>query len=583
MSSAQTSTFKKDKNNNLNDTQCLAFIKDYKEYKKGKILNINNPRTGKLLNNEERIKFIYEKCKKKLDIDTSSSNSSSSSSEDNEIILDTFEKVQSIVYIPFNTPTQNKDLIASLFSKPINVEKAYNKLNAYLNNNRPPRGQNIYIDSYHDILLEFNLIISTIYHNSVLSADILTRSHGWINGYAYNPFNIWNNDTTIVANIKNTKTILSRMWKDTYYGSSKDIRCYGLNTEALDELSNILLESQNNHNKDDIIRLLNDNKEKYVALQLVLVLIRDGLPAPSFGNVNRDLAIKHLEIVDSLVTKDVINILFDNNNNNSVSVSKSITWSNSAIAPMRSSSSNHSHFQSRANIDMYFRKAAEEKARILDELKGPNVLNNEFEPLLLEEWDDMPLSKLRNIIIIKDSTNKGTAFYIRTLYQYWRNAVKNGVQFVNPYNRKPLTEKDKDDIMIAMEKLYPTIKKPKAGEGRSDITMEIVFVDNNRDKVYIKFKYILKMPNRLNLLIDLIKIIISITFPTRLPDFNGDIDAAYIHNYLFDNIKLLHRNNKTFGKKIPLKPLDVLKEYNGRLINNYDDYKDFFDKIKHAL
>jgi hypothetical protein len=583
MSSAQTNTFKKDKNNNLSNKQCEAFIKDYKEYKKGNILNINNPRTGKPLNNEERIKFIYDKCKGKLGIDTSPSKSKSSSSKDNEIILDTFEKVQDIVYIPFNTPTHNKDLIEKLFSKPIKLEEAYNKLNIYLNNDRPPRGQNIFIDSYHDILQEFNLIISTIYHNSVLSADILTRSHGWINGYAYNPFNIWNNDTTIVANIKNTKTILSRMWKDTYYGSSKDIRCYGLNTEALDELSNILLESQNNHNKDDIIRLLNDNKEKYVALQLVLVLIRDGLPAPSFGNVNRDLAIKHLEIVDSLVTKDVINILFDNNNNNSVSVSKSITWSNSAIAPMRSSSSNHSHFQSRANIDMYFRKAAEEKARILDELKGPNVLNNEFEPLLLEEWDDMPLSKLRNIIIIKDSTNKGTAFYIRTLYQYWRNAVKNGVQFVNPYNRKPLTEKDKDDIMIAMEKLYPTIKKPKAGEGRSDITMEIVFVDNNRDKVYIKFKYILKMPNRLNLLIDLIKIIISITFPTRLPDFNGDIDAAYIHNYLFDNIKLLHRNNKTFGKKIPLKPLDVLKEYNGRLINNYDDYKDFFDKIKHAL
>ena len=190
---------------------------------------------------------------------------------------------------------------------------------------------------------------------------------------------------------------------------------------------------------------------------------------------------------------------------------------------------------------------------------------------------------VRNIIIIKDSANKGTAFYVRTLYQYWRNAVKNGAQIVNPYNRRPFTEKDKDDIMIAMEKLYPTIKKPKAGEGRSDITMEIVFVDNNRDKVYINFKYILKMPNRLNLLIELIKIIISINFPARLPNFNGDIDAAYIYNYLFDNIKLLHRNNKTFGKKIPLKPLDVLKEYNGRLINNYDDYKDFFDKIKHAL
>ena len=583
MSSAQTSTFKKDKNNNLNDTQCLAFIKDYKEYKKGKMLNINNPRTGKLLNNEERIKFIYEKCKKKLDIDTSSSNSSSSSSKDNEIILDTFEKVQSIVYIPFNTPTQNKDLIASLFSKPINLENAYNKLNAYLNNNRPPRGQNIYIDSYHDILPEFNLIISTIYHNSVLSADILTRSYGWVNGYAYNPFHIWNNDNTMIANIKNTKTILSRMWKDAYYGSSQELRCYGLNTEALDEISNIILESQNNHNKDDVIRLLNDNKERYVALQLILVLIRDGLPAPSFGNVNRDLAIKHLEIVDSLVTKDIINILYNNNDDNSVSVSKSITWTDSAIAPMRSSSSNHTHFQSRANIDMYHRNARDEKARILDELKGPNVLNNDSEPFLGDEWDDMPLSKLRNIIIIKDSANKGTAFYVRTLYQYWRNAVKNGAPFVNPYNRRQFTDNDKENIMIAMEKLYPTIKKPKQGEGRSDIKMEISFFDNNRDKFYITFKYILKMPNRLNLLLDLIKIRISVEFPQRLPDFNGDIDAAYIYNYLFDNIKLLHRNNKTFGKKIPLKPLAVLKEYDGKLINNYNDYKDFFDKIKHAL
>lgn len=583
MSSAQTSTFKKDKNNNLNDTQCLAFIKDYKEYKKGKMLNINNPRTGKLLNNEERIKFIYEKCKKKLGIDTSSSNSSSSSSKDNEIILDTFEKVQSIVYIPFNTPTQNKDLIASLFSKPINLENAYNKLNAYLNNNRPPRGQNIYIDSYHDILQEFNLIISTIYHNNVLSADILTRSYGWVNGYAYNPFHIWNNDNAMIANIKNTKTILSRMWKDTYYGSSQELRCYGLNTEALDEISNIILESQNNHNKDDVIRLLNDNKERYVALQLILVLIRDGLPAPSFGNVNRDLAIKHLEIVDALVTKDIINILYNNNDDNSVSVSKSITWTDSAIAPMRSSSSNHTHFQSRANIDMYHRNARDEKARILDELKGPNVLNNDSEPFLGDEWDDMPLSKLRNIIIIKDSANKGTAFYVRTLYQYWRNAVKNGAPFVNPYNRRQFTDNDKENIMIAMEKLYPTIIKPKQGEGRSDIKMEISFFDNNKDKFYITFKYILKMPNRLNLLLDLIKIRISVEFPQRLPDFNGDIDAAYIYNYLFDNIKLLHRNNKTFGKKIPLKPLAVLKEYDGKLINNYNDYKDFFDKIKHAL
>ena len=39
---AKTATFKKDKNNNLTEKQCEVFIKDYKEYKNGKILKINN-------------------------------------------------------------------------------------------------------------------------------------------------------------------------------------------------------------------------------------------------------------------------------------------------------------------------------------------------------------------------------------------------------------------------------------------------------------------------------------------------------------------------------------------------------------
>ena len=55
-----------------------------------------------------------------------------------------------------------------MFSKPVKLEEAYNKLNDYLNNNRPQRGQNIYIDSYHDILQEINLIISGIYNNNTL-------------------------------------------------------------------------------------------------------------------------------------------------------------------------------------------------------------------------------------------------------------------------------------------------------------------------------------------------------------------------------------------------------------------------------
>jgi hypothetical protein len=92
---AKTATFKKDKNNNLTEKQCEVFIKDYKEYKNGKILKINNPKTNKSLNDEDRIKYIYNICKKKLELDSESpkpkSKSKSPEPEDYEIILDSYK------------------------------------------------------------------------------------------------------------------------------------------------------------------------------------------------------------------------------------------------------------------------------------------------------------------------------------------------------------------------------------------------------------------------------------------------------------------------------------------------------------
>ena len=109
---AKTATFTKDTNNNLSDKQCEAFIKDYKEYKNGKISKITNPKTNKPLNDADRIKYIYEKCKKKLGIGSASPKSKSKSkspeTEDNKIILDSYQKVQDIIFIPLNTLAQNK-------------------------------------------------------------------------------------------------------------------------------------------------------------------------------------------------------------------------------------------------------------------------------------------------------------------------------------------------------------------------------------------------------------------------------------------------------------------------------------------
>ena len=213
---AKTTLFTKDTNNNLSNKQCEEFIKDYKEYKNGKISKLTNPKTNKPLNDADRIKYIYEKCKVKLGIGSVSPKSKSPKSkspepEDNKIILDSYNKVQDIIFIPLNTLAQNKKLIASLFTKPIKYDIGLLKLYEYLNL-QPQNTQNIYINSYHKILHEINKIIRIIYHYKRMSTEILTTEYKWKLSYNYNPFGIPENGQlpNIIDAIKTTQKKLQQ-------------------------------------------------------------------------------------------------------------------------------------------------------------------------------------------------------------------------------------------------------------------------------------------------------------------------------------------------------------------------------------
>jgi len=563
---AKTTLFTKDTNNNLSNKQCEEFIKDYKEYKNGKILKITNPKTNKQLNDTDRIKYIYEKCKVKLGIGSASPKSKSPEPEDYEIILDSYEKVQDIIFIPLNTLAQNKALIASLFTKPIKYEIGMLKLYEYLNS-QPQNTQNIYVKSYHKILHEINKILRIIYHYKSMSMEMLTKGYKWELNYNYNPFGIPENISrpNITASIKTTQKTLQIMWNNTRYLNSDEYRCFGLNNQPIDELKKIILYSENNHNKDDVIRNLNDNMEKYIALQFFLVNIRDGLGNDYGSFLNKENVISHLDTLDSLVTKDIVNILFDNNNSSYLSISKSISRSGTP----RSSSSNHSHFQSKANIARYKKTKADLVAAITEN----NI--NDMDPYLAEKWEDMSLNKLKNVISLryKEGDNTyGTAFYIRTLYQAWEHSVKYHKPFRNPYTRKDFTDNDKEDIMNAIILMYPGIQRPKVATGRRDISLSSLHINNT---IVISFKYILKI-NKMNISIPIIKIKYPLSF-----DIN--VEPAYIQQYLFENIFQLNKTKKTFGKDALLKPLPVLLEYNDKSLYNYYQYKDFFDKIKNAL
>ena len=581
---AKTSVFKKDKNNNLTNKECDTYVKNYNDFKKGAVSKIINPKTNKVLNDEDRIKYIYDKCKQKLGIEgsqspksKSKSKSKSPESEDNEIILDSYEKVKNILYIPFNTLIVNKNLIASLFTKSIQYNEGLLKLSEYLSNNN---SHNIYVKSYNKILDEIDNIINTIYNTSSQNnKNILRTQYGWVENYRYNPLKT--SDTSQITNtaksgftIVKTKKQLLKMWKGVDY-TNDDIRCSKLKMESINELRKILFYSPTNKNKDDIIKNLDNNLERYIALQFIIIIIRD---TPDFKEINnydnKKKLIKHLNILDSLITKNIVDALF-NNNNYSQSISKSISWSGTP----RSSSSGYSHFQSNANIERY----RNSKANLVAEITENNI--NDMDPYLAERWEDMPIEKLRNVISIKhtEGTNTyGVAFYIRTLYQAWRNSVKDNKPFKNPYTRKAFTDNDKEYILNSMKLLYPNIETPKIGDGRSDIIVDITnsYINGSSAITYI-FKY------KLNLGIEFEPILIHILTFTIPENFNVDVEPEYIQQYLFENITYLIKNNKFFGKGMPLKIIPAFKKFIGKVLtfssDNYVQYKLLFDIIKNAL
>lgn len=571
-SASKIMAFKKDNNNNLSEKQCESFIKDYKEYKKGKTYKVNNPKTNKPIGDSERIKFIYDKCKHNYEFEAlssspkSKSKSSSPDSEDNEVILDSYMKVQDLVYIPINTLSQNKELIASLFSKPIIFEKGLLKVKEYLDANRTASAeQNKYVNAYYKILEEINRIITDIYMSNTAAADILTRQHGWVHGYNYDPFRIDEVASTmrpnIINSIRNTGMKIKSMWKNVYSLNPIELRKLPAELSPHTLFANVIMYSEHNRNREDIIRILENNIEKYLAVQFILVLIRDNT------NQKTDTINKNIFLLDTLITGENIPLSYTDG---SISVDKSPDWSGTP----RSSSSGHSHYQSKANIERYKKTKEELIANILQNNENDSDISG-------DEWKDMSVAKLKKVISIPSVINGKTyrhAFYAKTLYQYWRNCEKSNpakkIPFVNPYNRAPFTEEDKETIMNAMLSMYPRLQRPTYGEGRRDISYHIV---QDYRFMTIVFQYIVKIPRQANILVPLINIKLHYAF------FNQDIDAEHIPQIVIDNINFLVRNNKMFGKSMPLKPLNVMIEYNNTYINTMEKYLDFANKIKNAL
>lgn len=609
--SATKKNYDKDENNILSLEECKIYCKDYNNYIKGKQSKLMNPKTNRVLNDSDRMEYIYYKCyenfKSELKYttntnktDLSNTSISASAKTDNKILLDSNEKIQNIILIPLRPKSKNITLIRSCFTKPIEYEEGLIRLRDYLYYNTDISvTQNIYYKIYHNIIKEINAIIFKIYSNNTFSAALLTRNYDWTYKYSYNPFSSFKSfsveklgtHVNIIQSIKDNTKELKKMWSKTKFIPNKDdIRVQDLREYINDELKSIILYSESNRNIQDIERNLDNNLAKYMAYQFILLLIRDvnriyynedddedddeDDAYDDDGDIrnSKENANEYLYIINYLGSKQ---ILAYNNFDNSLSASKSISWSGTP----RSSSSGHSHFQSNANIQRYKKT----KAQLVAEINANNL--NDEDPYLGEKWENMPLNKLKKVISIVSVINNKTykhAFYVRTLYKFWRYATKSQnskIPFVNPYNRIPFTEENKNTIMTTMMTLYPNITRPSSSAlGRKDVYFSQYDEYNYR---IISFFYILKIGEKTKY-IPLINLRILYNYIDVNTNLSIDIEPEFIPIILFENIEYLFKNKKLFGKDLPIKPLPVLIEYNNTIINSIGRYMDFFRKIRDA-
>lgn len=560
MSSSYSGAFLKDKNNELSAQECEQFLKDYNNFKKDSGFKIYNPKTNKQLTSKNRIEYIYLKCKEIISHSKSSSYSpasKSSSDKENRVVLDSYDKVKNIIELPINDIATIKKIISSLFSKPISLKDGLEKLNEYLNNT--DRTQNIYVDAYYRYLEEINEIIYNIYYNNTLAtAEALVILYNWGKDYKYNPLERYDYTSLDKSLIITTKEFKA-MWKNIY-DLNADVRIKEFMLVTYREYRKSIIYSENNKNRNEMMKNLDDNKYKYYAIRFILLQIRDtnAMYWHTHKNTNDTII-----LIDKLLSKNIFP-----NSNVSKSISDSISWSGTP----RSSSSGHSHYQSKVNIEGYRKK----KTELVEEIKSNNI--NDIDPYTLEEWDNMSLRKLKNVIPIQytDEKNKtySYAFYIRTLYQAWRKAVIDKKPFINPYTRKLFSEDDKNAILKYMMVLYPNITIPKVGIGRNDILY--VKILSEPDIMSIFFRYIVKTSEGADLYVELIYMKIPLVYEI-------DIPPEYIPQILFENIDKLIANNKIFGKGFPLKIMDAFAESNNKHFLNFEYYRLFFDKIRDAL
>ena len=542
---------KKDTNNlagpnkKIKQDACKKYLKEYKKFVNGEIDSITHPVTKKSITRKDRIDFIADQCRAAFDLSisgsiSSSSSSSSSSKKDADPYKDlktlTFKDIDKILEYPTETSAAKHKHLLSLFSKKVKVEKATQILKEYLED-RSITDENVLL--YRKI-------------KERIKTSYLVRYDSFM-----------------------TATELNKIVKDNYftagYDTSVNIPSESNTGKVFKDADNLfeqaILYNDRNKNENDYKILVKDSYYKYYAVEfmlLQLIKIYEGKRAQRVASAEM-----YLSLIDRLIE----GTLLISDPDASISFDKSLSWSASPEDPILKAE--------------YKTNKETELARIMDAGKEYAGSINDADFYTMDEWADMSLRKLKSIVVIPYEENGKTyanAYYVKSLYKAWYLAIKDQKPFLNPSNRKPFTQEDKNKILEVIQDLHPGLKAPRYGSqgGRKDISVTYTNDYNNTHTIHVCYLY----PRQDHYYSYAKYSLIKIQFPTSFiyaddnrPDDDSVVPLAYNPTFLFEMINTLMRQNKIIGKKVPFKINDAFAENNNKKLNKAQ-YMRFFDKLR---
>ena len=542
---------KKDTNNlagpnkKIKQDACKKYLKEYGDYYNGKRNDVTHPVTKKSITRQDRIDFIADQCRTAFDLRISGSRSSSKSpnSGDADPYKDlktlSFKDIDKILEYPTETMSAKNKHLLSLFSKKVTVEKATQILKEYLED-RSITDENVLL--YRKI-------------KERIKTSYLVR---------YDPFI---SATELKKIVKDNFFTVGTMASAMSANEPSELNTGKVFKDADKLFSEAILYNDRNKNENDFKTLVKESYYKYYAVEFMLLqLVKIYLG-------KKEMRVVAAEMYLSLIDRLIEGTLLISDPDASISFDKSLSWSASPEDPILKAE--------------YKTNKKTELARIMDAGKEYAGSINDADFYTMDEWSDMSLRKLKSVVVIPYEENGkiyANAYYVKSLYKAWYLAIKDQKPFLNPSNRKPFNQEDKDTILEVIQDLHPGLRAPRYGSqgGRKDIS--VTYTNNYNDTYTIQISYLYPRKDLLNNYAKYA--LIKIQFPHSFiyaddnrPDDNSVVPLAYNPTFLFEMINTLMRQNKIIGKKVPFKINDAFAENNNKKLNKAQ-YMRFFDKLR---